>query len=127
MASPTRLRVLVLEDEWLVADQFESALADAGFEVVGPVGRVAEALELLRGQAVDAAILDINVHGQRSFSVADELSRHATPFVFLSGYSDVELPAALSGRPLLEKPVNSDSVRRAIGALLPPASSLAAH
>jgi DNA-binding response OmpR family regulator len=119
MANFARLRVLILEDEWIVADQIETALADGGFEVVGPVSRVAEALDLVGGEPLDAAILDINVHGQRSFSVAERLSQCATPFVFLSGYSDVELPAALSGRPLIEKPVDGDAVRRAIGALLP--------
>jgi DNA-binding response OmpR family regulator len=107
MASHQQQRVLVLEDEWLIAEQIEDALDAAGYEVIGPLGRVAEALELLDGQAVDVAVLDINLHEERSFVVAEKLAQTSTPFVFLSGYSDVELPPSLEDRPLLQKPVNS--------------------
>lgn len=81
------LRVLVLEDEWMIADQVATALTSAGFDVVGPVGHVKQAFALLANASVDVAVLDINVHGERSFALAEQLAQTGTPFVFPSGYS----------------------------------------
>lgn len=114
----TQAKVLVLEDEWLIADQIESALLAAGYDVIGPIGRVRQAIELLNDTSVDVAILDINLHEDRSFVVAERLAESATPFVFLSGYSDLEIPASFSGRPLMQKPVDPDDLCRVIGDLL---------
>jgi len=118
MASGTRARVLVLEDEWLIAEQIGGALAQAGYEIVGPVGRVRQAMDLLEREAVDLAVLDINVHEDRSFQVADRLAETATPFVFVSGYSDLEMPHSFSDRPLLQKPVDPDNLCRLMNHLL---------
>jgi DNA-binding response OmpR family regulator len=118
MAVPRRLRVLVLEDEWLIAEQIETALGAAGYDVVGPVGRVHEAMDLLKGQAIDAAVLDINVHDERSFTVAEKLAQDATPFVFLSGYSNLELPRSFDGRPMMQKPIDTARLCRCLEALV---------
>ena len=69
---------------------------------------------------VDAAVLDVNLHGDRSFRIAEFLAGHQTPFVFLSGYSTTELPAALSKRPLMQKPFDSAALRQCVEALLNP-------
>jgi DNA-binding response OmpR family regulator len=119
-ASVGRPRVLLLEDEWLIADEVELALQAAGFDVLGPVGRVCDAMDLLVSQRVDVAVLDINLHGERSFGVAEQLARTATPFVFLSGYSDLELPQHLRDRPLMHKPVDLARLCRYVSSLINP-------
>lgn len=118
MAILPRRRILVVEDEWVIADQIAAALEEAAYDVVGPVGRLREALALLEGPLIHGALIDINVHGDRSFDLAAELSRRAIPFAFLSGYSGGDIPAALGQVPLLQKPVNSARLRTCIEDLL---------
>lgn len=110
--------VLVVEDEWVIADQIAGALEEAGYDVVGPVGRLREALALLNTTLIHAALIDINIHGDRSFGLAAELSRLAIPFAFLSGYSASDLPATLSQTPLLQKPVDAGRLRSCLAGLL---------
>jgi len=69
------LRVLVVEDEALVALQLEDMLAELGCAIIGPASRVCQALDLLGGQVVDAAVLDLNVAGELVYPVADALAR----------------------------------------------------
>ena len=111
-------RILVLEDEWLIANQIETALDDAGFEVVGPFNRVAQAVDVVHSLSVDAAILDINVNGESSFPVAEKLVEASVPFMFLSGYSEVELPSALQGRPMVQKPIDLTALCRYLRSLM---------
>jgi DNA-binding response OmpR family regulator len=118
MARRQRPHILVLEDEWIIADQIETALEEAGYAVVGPVGQVDAAMALLKSRPLDAAVLDINLHGDRSFRVARQLARDAIPFVFLSGYARTELPAALRERPLMQKPIDPLALCRHVKALL---------
>jgi DNA-binding response OmpR family regulator len=127
METTRRSLVLVLEDEWLIADEIEMALDAAGYDVLGPVGRVCDALDLLQARAVDAAVLDINLHDERSFVVAEELVRTATPFVFLSGYSGVELPESLSDRPLLQKPYDVERLCSCVNSLISSSQSAASR
>jgi DNA-binding response OmpR family regulator len=108
----------VVEDEWVIADQIAGALEEAGYDVVGPVGRLREALALLGGPSIDAALIDINVNGDRSFGLAAELSRLAIPFAFLSGYSSADLPSGLAQIPLLQKPVDTSRLRSCVESLL---------
>jgi DNA-binding response OmpR family regulator len=110
--------VLVVEDEWVIADQITGALEEAGYDVVGPVGRLREALALLNTTLIHAALIDINIHGDRSFGLAAELSRLAIPFAFLSGYSGSDLPATFSQNPLLQKPVEISKLRSCVEGLL---------
>jgi len=79
-------RVLVVEDEALVAFALEDILADLGYEVVGPALRLTEALELAETETLDAAILDVNINSGRSYVVADELARRGVPYLFATGY-----------------------------------------
>lgn len=112
-------RVLVVEDEWLIADQIVGALQDCGYDVAGPVGRMSEAMDLLAHGDIDAALIDINVNGERTFDLANRLNRSAIPFAFVTGYSGADLPAEFNGRRLIQKPIDATAVRSCIKGLLP--------
>ena len=100
------LKVLVLEDETLVSMMVEDMLADLGCEVVGPFARLDGALAFVgEGEpAIDIALLDVNLGGERSFPLAEVLSGRSVPFVFTTGYDDAGMPEAWRGRPALRKP-----------------------
>ena len=79
-------RILVVEDEFLIAAALCDMLEDAAAVVVGPVSTVTDAIQLLQAQPVDAAILDMNLNGQWSDPVAEDLRARRIPFVFTTGY-----------------------------------------
>lgn len=107
----SRRRVLVVEDEYLLAAEICGELAAAGAQVVGPAATVAAALRLLDGDAtLDAAILDVNLGGEFVFPVADVLRARGVPFVFCTGYDDWALPSLHRGTPRCEKPVALDAI-----------------
>ena len=85
-------RVLVVEDEMLVALLLEDMLADAGCIVIGPFARVADALAAARAEAVDLALLDVNIAGEKVFPVAHALEDRGVPFLFITGYGQSALP-----------------------------------
>lgn len=97
-------RILVIEDEALVAMLVEDALSDAGFAVIGPARTVAEALELLAQHSPTAAVLDLNLGGENSLSVADALAARRIPFLVATGYGSAGLPPAHRHVPVLPKP-----------------------
>jgi CheY-like chemotaxis protein len=107
-------KVLVVEDEYLIASLIEQMLESAGCVVSGPVSRLAEAVEAACNIDCDAALLDINLAGERVFPVADLLSQRGVPFVFLTGYARDTLPAEYAGRPCLCKPFKSSDLFHAI-------------
>lgn len=120
MAALTGRRVLVVEDEALVAMLVEDALLDAGAEVVGPVATVAEALRLLeqlRDNLPEAAVLDLNLAGEPSTPVADELARHGVPFVVATGYGSDGLPPGHANVTVLAKPYDPDDLTAALARL----------
>ena len=98
-------KVLVLEDETLVAIEIAETLRAAGCTVLGPASRVHEALELLRGYRPDAALLDVNVAGDMSYPVADALRTIDVPFAFVTGYAGGEvLPERFRDCAMIAKP-----------------------
>lgn len=103
-------RVLVVEDEALVAMQIEEALITAGCTVVGPVGQITEALTLADRAPIDAALLDVNVAGNRSFAVADRLAARGVPFAFCTGYDAAILPDRFRDRIVLAKPFSPPGI-----------------
>jgi CheY-like chemotaxis protein len=113
------LRVLVVEDEALVALQLEDMLSDLGCAVVGPAARVGQALELLRAQKVDAAVLDLNVAGELVYPVADALASQGIPFLFATGYGAAGLTEGYRSRPVLQKPFLLTELRKAMLESLP--------
>lgn len=112
MAESLRGRVvLVVEDEFYLADDLATALANVGAEVLGPFGRVEEVRRLIEGgEAVDLAILDIDLVGDRVFPVADLLRKRNAPFLFATGYDPEIIPERFSDVPRLEKPFTAATV-----------------
>lgn len=97
-------RILIIEDEALVAMLVEDALMDAGCAVIGPASDVEGALRLLAESTPDAAVLDLNLGGETSAPVADALAGRGVPFVVATGYGAAGLPARHRGVPVLAKP-----------------------
>ena len=108
------LRVLVVEDEALVALQLEDMLGELGCAVVGPASRVGQALQLLDQQQVDAAVLDLNIAGELVYPVADELTNRGLPYIFATGYGATALMAPYRGRPVLDKPYSRRELLQAM-------------
>ncbi len=101
-------KVLVVEDNYLIAEHVRSLLLNEGCDIVGPAARLAQAVEIARrAAALDGGVLDINLHGQLSFPVAAVLAERAVPFVFITGYDDpVIIPPEFSERPVMAKPLD---------------------
>ena len=97
-------RILVVEDEMLIAVMIEETLQDLGCVVVGPVAKLDAALRLARDEALDAAILDVTIRGGQVYPVAEHLLARGIPFVLASGYGDWALPESLQDQPRLTKP-----------------------
>ena len=98
------LKVLVVEDEPLVAMELFMEIEDSGAIPVGPATTCEQAIALIREAAPDLALLDGNLNGERIDPVADELAARETPFAFVSGYDRSHLPAGHNTRPMLGKP-----------------------
>ncbi|MBV8574999.1 MAG: response regulator [Acetobacteraceae bacterium] len=98
------IRVLVVEDEFLVASLIGDMLTSAGCVVSGPVSRLPEALDAVDRGTFDAAVLDVNLAGDRIDPVADALSRRNVPFLFVTGYGAGILSSQHAARPRLCKP-----------------------
>jgi CheY-like chemotaxis protein len=107
-------KVLIVEDEYFLADETRRKLEDIGAVVVGPVGTVKAALELLETEQIDAAILDIHLIDEHVFPVAEELERRDIPFVFATGYDPSILPAKFTGFALCEKPTELGDIAEAL-------------
>jgi DNA-binding response OmpR family regulator len=97
-------RVLVVEDETLVAVLIEDILAEMGCEVVGPIGKLEAALQTAKDGAFDIAILDVTIRGGKVYPVAEELIARNIPFILASGYGDWALPPPLREKRRLTKP-----------------------
>lgn len=100
------LRVLIVDDEALVAMLLEDMVADLGCELAGSAGRIAQALELVADPAVrfDVAVLDVNVAGESITPVAQAAVDRGAAVVFATGYGESGVPEAFRGRPTLQKP-----------------------
>lgn len=111
-------RVLVVEDEPIVAMLIEDMLLDLGAEVIGPAARVDQALALVESEQFDLAVLDVNLAGQRSYSVADLLIERGIPFVFATGYGEAGAGEAYGDIAVLQKPYRQADVETALTAAL---------
>jgi len=112
-------RILVAEDEYLIADDLSQALRQAGVEVIGPFGSVAAALDAVEQElAMDAAVLDVNLAGEHVFPVADRLASRGIPFIFTTGYEDLASASGYRDVPKLEKPIGLRELLSAIARLV---------
>jgi DNA-binding response OmpR family regulator len=114
----SKLQVLVLEDEWLIAESLAAGLVEQGFEIIGPACRVSEALALLETRTVDVAVLDVSLGDETSFPVADKLHHRGISFVFVTGYGSGDLPERFKGRPILAKPLDFPGLLGALSELM---------
>ncbi|GGE53742.1 hypothetical protein GCM10007276_33500 [Agaricicola taiwanensis] len=109
-----RSRVLVVEDEYILACELQQHLEGAGAEVVGPAATVDAALSLLAVHAVDRAIVDIRLGRDMAYPVADELRARGIPFVFFTGYEPEAIPSAYADVFRGDKPLNFNELTRAL-------------
>lgn len=108
-------RILVVEDEYLVAEDIACTLEELGYEVLGPVATIEEALALVESEKPDGVLLDANLDGTSSAPIAAELIARSVPFVVVTGYGSLELAAgALDRAPRLSKPFESSALDRAV-------------
>jgi DNA-binding NarL/FixJ family response regulator len=108
------LRVLVVEDEFLVAMDLELMLQELGCEVVGPIGDLARAQRTAAEETFDVALLDINIGGQPVTTVADALVARGVPMVFCTGYQAENLPDRYPAAPTLMKPFQATDIAAAL-------------
>ena len=108
-------RVLLVEDEALVAMLLETILEDMGCIPVGPAATVEEGLVMAADPApLDAALLDVNIAGREVFPIAEALKARGVPFVFSTGYGESGLPDAWRGHPTVQKPFAESAIREAL-------------
>uniref|UniRef100_UPI0035C9BD82 response regulator n=1 Tax=uncultured Sphingomonas sp. TaxID=158754 RepID=UPI0035C9BD82 len=121
------LRVLVVEDEPMIAMVVEDTIELMGYQVVGPVALLEEALALATSGEFDCAILDINIRGGKSYAVADLLLKRGCPFLFTTGYSDWSMPKHLVSEKRLTKPYSSHQLESELRLLCVPLHSDGKH
>jgi len=106
------LNILVVEDNFLVAEMLRMAVEDAGFTVIGPAKNVEDSTRLATGTRLDGALLDIQLSGSHSFPLARLLKMNGVPFIFVSGYDASIIPSDLQGSPMMGKPVFVGEITR---------------
>jgi CheY-like chemotaxis protein len=111
------LRILIVEDEMLVAMNIEDMLLELGHEVAGLASRLSGALSLAKEASFDAAMLDVNLAGETSFAVADLLVEQGIPFLFATGYGLQGIEERYRDRPVLQKPFRAADLAAALEAL----------
>jgi DNA-binding response OmpR family regulator len=106
-------RVLILEDEWLIALDLQMVLEDAGYAIAGPASSVSGALELIRREEIAAGLLDLHVGEQTSYPIAVALRELGIPFLFLTGHTRANLEPEFRNESVVSKPIERrDLVRR---------------
>ena len=114
-------RILLVEDEFLVALSIKSMLENIGYEVIGPAASIEDAMRMLDHGSIDAAVLDINIVGGTSVPIARLLQVQSRPFVFVTGYQSPShlIPNALKSITRLTKPVEERALSAALRGAMP--------
>ena len=118
-------RILLVEDEMLIAAMLEDMLDDLGCVVVGPAARVAQALALIEAEVIDAAVLDISLHRELSYPVADALIARRIPFLFSTGYDKSRIRTGYQSSPMLQKPYHLRDLAKVLATFFPATHPLA--
>lgn len=113
-------RVLVVEDEMMVAWLLEDLLAELGYAIVGPAASINQALAMSETEAIDVAVLDVNLNGEMSYPIADMLVARDVPFVFVTGYDKDRMLDGYRVFPVLQKPFHRSELRDMLAKLLTP-------
>jgi DNA-binding response OmpR family regulator len=112
-------KILVVEDEALIAMELGERLRDMGYVVIGPAQAIAEAEALIARERPDAALLDANLAGQSSLPLGLALAARGVPVAFYTGYEQLkDLPAELAMAPVLTKPISDDELGATLAGLL---------
>ena len=112
----TGLRVLIVEDQYLIADEMRRAVTALGGTVVGPCSTVEDAIAKLKSEKVQFGLLDISLRGEEVLPVADEMMRRGLPFAFATGYEEWVIPPKYRDHPRIEKPASPIALRNALEA-----------
>jgi CheY-like chemotaxis protein len=113
-------KVLVVEDEPLIAMMIEDMLDDLGCTLVGSAANLQQALSIAEVETIDVALLDMNLNGTSSVPIADRLAERRVPFVFATGYGAEGRAAAHNGAPVLKKPFDQGELARALNEAFKP-------
>jgi DNA-binding NtrC family response regulator len=113
-------RILIVEDEYFLADDLKQILDAQSAEVLGPVPTMTEALRAINdSQRIDCAVLDVNLGGESVFPISAALMERNIPFLFTTGYGRAQIPAQFDAIPRLEKPFVSSALIAALEAIVP--------
>lgn len=108
-------RILIVEDEYIIAADLAQSLEELGVTVIGPAGSVADALTLMAGEpAIDAAVLDVTLGAEKITPVADALRARGVPFIFATGYDAWIIPSAYADAPRFKKPVDTRALAQVL-------------
>jgi CheY-like chemotaxis protein len=107
-------KVLVVEDEMMIAMLIEDMLDEFGCKLVGPATNVPRALEFIGKESIDVAVLDLNLDGKDTYAIADALQRKNVPFIFATGYGSAGLRHEYGNRPVLQKPFQARDLETAL-------------
>lgn len=114
------LKILVVEDDALIAMELEERLGDFGYQVIGPAANIAAAQQAVRGERPDIALLDANLAGESSVGLGAELARLGVRIAFCTGYDRIkDMPPELAGAPILTKPISDAVLQDALRKLSP--------
>ena len=111
-------KVLVVEDEMMIAMLIEDMLEEFGCELVGPATNVPRALELIGREKVDVAVLDLNLDGKDTYAIADALRQKNVLFIFATGYGSTGMRPEYGDRPVLQKPFQAKDLEIAFAKAL---------
>lgn len=112
-------RILVAEDEYIIAEEIATVLAEAGAEALGPMANVADALHFVAAEeGIEGALLDVNLHGGAIWPVVDALLARGVPVVLVTGYDAGALPGAYAHLPRCEKPISGRALIRTLAHVL---------
>jgi two-component SAPR family response regulator len=112
------LRVLIVEDESMVIMLLQDTLADIGCEVIGLASRFHEAMDKAKSLSFDVAVLDFNLDGAQTFSIAEEIAKRGIGYVFSTGYEARSLPDSVNRAQIVQKPFRRQDLERALRAAL---------
>lgn len=108
-------RILVVEDEYMLAKEVAGAISDAGMIAIGPAANTRDAIRLIEHERVDGAILDVNLADEMVYPLADMLTARGIPFVFCTGYDAPSIPARFGDVVCCEKPIDIKAAFRSLG------------
>lgn len=119
MPAPATPRILIVEDSILIGLSLQDMCTSLGWTLIGPAVTVGDGLRLAGAEAIDAALLDVDIGGGQSWDIADVLERRAIPFAFTTGHDLADfLPARFAATPILRKPFRMAGIAQTIGTLL---------